>query len=97
MAKLSNQHVLKLSVLARLELTAEEIEQLRLELSQILDYVEQLQSIDTGDLLPTNQVTGLVNVERADEIKDYGYNPRDLLKNVPKIKDNQIMVNRMVE
>jgi len=97
MSTLSNDDVLKLAKLARLELNQSEIENFRSELSQILEYVEQLQAVNNDDLQPTNQVTGLVNVSRKDEIKSYGYQPRDLLANVPRVKDDQIQVNRMVE
>ncbi len=97
MSKLSKEDVLKLAKLARLELDQSEIEVYRSELSQILEYVEQLQTVNTDDLLPTNQVTGLVNVSRKDKIKNYGYQPHDLLNNVPRVKDDQIQVNRMVE
>ncbi len=96
MAKLTREDVLKLARLARLELSDAEIEEFSQELSDILQYVEQLQKIDTGDLKPTNQVTGLTNVTRRDEVRDYGYDPADLLKNVPEVKDNQIKVKRML-
>jgi len=96
MAKLTREDVLKLAQLARLDLTADEIEKYRAELSEILHYVEQLQSVDVEGLEPTRQVTGLTNVTRRDEVKDYGYEPRDLLKNVPATKDHQIKVKRML-
>ncbi len=96
MAKLSRDDVLKLARLARLELSEAEIEQYRTELSEILQYVEQLQSVDVSGLEPTNQVTGLTNVFRGDKVKDYGYAPTELLKNVPQVKDGQIKVQRMV-
>jgi aspartyl-tRNA(Asn)/glutamyl-tRNA(Gln) amidotransferase subunit C len=94
MSKLSREDVLKLARLARLSLSDEEIEQYRTELSDILQYVEQLQSVDVEGLKPTNQVTGLTNITRPDEEKDYGYEPADLLKNVPAVKDGQIKVKR---
>lgn len=96
MAKLTRDDVLKLARLARLDLSEDEIEEFRAELSEILQYVEQLQSVDVEGLKPTNQVTGLTNVTRRDEIKDYGYKPQDLLKNVPATKDDQIQVKRML-
>lgn len=80
--------------LARLDLTDEEVEKYRTELSDILRYVEQLQDVDVKGVEPTRQVTGLTNVTRKDEIKDYGYEPDDLLKNVPTVKDGQIKVKR---
>ncbi|HVV26178.1 MAG TPA: Asp-tRNA(Asn)/Glu-tRNA(Gln) amidotransferase subunit GatC [Candidatus Saccharimonadales bacterium] len=96
MAKLTREDVLKLARLARLELSEDEIEEFSEELSAILQYVEQLQKVDVAGLQPTNQVTGLTNVTRADEVVDYGYAPADLLKNVPATKDNQIKVKRML-
>jgi aspartyl-tRNA(Asn)/glutamyl-tRNA(Gln) amidotransferase subunit C len=94
MSKLSREDVLKLARLARLDLTDEEVEKYRTELSEILQYVEQLQDVDVSGLKPTNQVTGLTNVTRADKVRDYGYQPADLLKNVPAVKDGQIKVKR---
>jgi aspartyl-tRNA(Asn)/glutamyl-tRNA(Gln) amidotransferase subunit C len=96
MAKLTREDVLKLAALSRLELTEAEIDEFRGELSEILRYVEQLQSVDIEGLQPTHQVTGLNNVFRKDEVKDYGYKPNELLKNVPNVQAEQIKVRRMV-
>jgi aspartyl-tRNA(Asn)/glutamyl-tRNA(Gln) amidotransferase subunit C len=96
MAKLNREDVLKLAQLARLELTDEEVEEFAGELSEILQYVEQLGSVEVSGLKPTQQVTGLSNVTREDEIQDYGYKPEDLLKNVPEVKDSMIKVKRML-
>lgn len=96
MMKLSREEVLRLAQLARLSLSDEEVEEFQNELSEILQYVEQLQQIDITGLKPTNQVTGLVNVMRDDEVRGYGYEPKDLLKNVPEVQDDMIKVNRMV-
>lgn len=96
MAKLTREDVLKLARLSRLELTDKEIEQYRTELSEILQYVEQLHEVDVDGLEPTHQVTGLTNVTRPDKVRDYGYQPAVLLKNVPHVKDDQIKVKRMV-
>jgi len=96
MAKLSREDVLKLARLARLELSDDEVAEYASELSEILQYVEQLSSVDVSDLKPTNQVTGLTNVTRQDVVKDYGYAAADLLKNVPHVQDGQIRVKRML-
>ena len=96
MADLSRDDVLKLARLARLDLTDEEVDEYSRELSEILHYVEQLQQADVDGLSPTNQITGLTNVMREDEIKDYGYAPKELLKNVPSTQDDYIKVKRMI-
>jgi len=96
MADLTRDDVLKLARLARLDLTDEEIEQYSKELTAILHYVEQLQAVDVTGLEPTNQVTGLTNVTRKDEVINYGYAPKELLKNVPAVLDDHIKVKRMI-
>ncbi|HSX47446.1 MAG TPA: Asp-tRNA(Asn)/Glu-tRNA(Gln) amidotransferase subunit GatC [Patescibacteria group bacterium] len=96
MAKLTKNDVLKLAQLARLKLTNEEIDLFSKELSEILTYVEKLSKIDSGNLKPTNQVSGLSNVTREDKVKSYGYKPQDLLNNVPQVKNNQIKAKRMI-
>ena len=96
MAKLSRDDVLHLAQLARISLSEAEVDEFSEELSAILQYVEHLSSVDVSGLKPTNQVTGLTNVMREDVVKDYGYAPADLLKNVPKTEANQLKVKRMI-
>ena len=96
MGTLSRDDVLKIAKLARLQLTDSEIDEYSTELSAILQYVEMLQTIDVTDLKATNQVTGLVNVTRADEVVDYGYKPQALYDNVPTMESDQIKVQLMI-
>jgi aspartyl-tRNA(Asn)/glutamyl-tRNA(Gln) amidotransferase subunit C len=96
MTKLTREDILKLARLARLDLTDDEISEYSAELSEILQYVEMLQNVDVEGLKPTNQITGLTNVTRPDEIKDYGYTPAELLSNVPALDNDQIKVKRMI-
>lgn len=96
MAQLTREDVLKLASLARISLSNDEVAEFSDELSAILGYVEQLQSVDVSGLTPTNQVTGLTNIMRDDAVIDYGYAPGDLLKNVPQVQDNQLKVKRMI-
>lgn len=96
MTELTREDVLKLARLARLDLTDEEVEAFRKEMSAILDYVAQLNDADVSGLDPTSQVTGLKNVMRQDEVVDYGVSPDDLLRIVPKTQNGQIKVNRMI-
>lgn len=96
MAKLTEEDVLKLARLSRLHLSDTEKEQFQAEIEAILGYVEQLQKVDLKDTKPTNQVTGLENVMRADEVKDYGVTPEELLKNAPATQDGLIKVRRVL-
>lgn len=60
--------VKKVARLANLPLTDEEEEKYSKQLSETLDYVNKLEEIDTTNVEPTSQVTGLENVTRDDEV-----------------------------
>lgn len=96
MGKITKNDVLKLAKLSKLSLTDSELEEFTKEISSILDYVEQLQTVDIGGLEPTQQVTGLVNVSRTDTVIDYGYNPHELLHYCDLDENNLIKVKRMI-
>jgi aspartyl-tRNA(Asn)/glutamyl-tRNA(Gln) amidotransferase subunit C len=96
MAKLTREDILKLARLSRLKLNDDEIKLFQREISDILNYIDLLKDVDVTGLKPTSQVTGLVNVTRADEVKGYGVDQKALLKNVPMTENNYLKVNRMV-
>lgn len=58
--------VKRVAELANLPLSKTDEERLSSELSQTLDYIATLESIDTKKIEPTSQVTGLTNVLRED-------------------------------
>lgn len=96
MSKLSREDILKLARLSRIELTEDEIKQFAEEIGDILEYTEALQNIDLEGEEPTYQVTGLIDVMRADEVHNYGPDAEALLKNAPKTEDGHFKVKRMV-
>lgn len=96
MTKLTREDVLKLARLARINLSDNEVDSFTGEFNAILDFVEQLQSVDVDGLEPTSQVTGLTNVMREDTEIDYGYTPADLLKNAPGTEGPLLKVKRMI-
>ena len=96
MSKLSRDDVLKLAALSKLRLSDSEVEMLREQLSEILNYVEMLDKIDISGVEPTYQVTGLKNIARSDQQKNYGYPIDELLKNAPAVQDGQFKVRRVL-
>ncbi|MFH1668284.1 MAG: Asp-tRNA(Asn)/Glu-tRNA(Gln) amidotransferase subunit GatC, partial [Candidatus Komeilibacteria bacterium] len=72
--KLSKKEVEHIAQLARLKLTDEDMATYSQQLSDILDYVDKMQTVDTKDVEPTSQVTGLTNVMREDKIIESGIN-----------------------
>lgn len=59
--------VADIAKLANLPLKKEEIEKFEKQLAETLDYVAELEEIDTKNIKPTSQVTGLENVTREDK------------------------------
>ncbi len=96
MAKISKEQVLKLATLSRLQLSDEEVQKYQEDLSRILDYFEQLESIDVEGLKPAYQVGVECNSMRADETVDYQAKPEDLRKLPPKRDGDYIEVGRMI-
>jgi aspartyl-tRNA(Asn)/glutamyl-tRNA(Gln) amidotransferase subunit C len=65
---LSTTEVAHVAQLARLRLSDEELELMRSQLSNILDYIAMLQEVDVEGVEPTSQVTGLSTVMRPDVV-----------------------------
>ena len=68
MAKLTKDEVLHVAKLAGLNLSDAEIKKFPPQLSSIVDFISQLNKVDTKGVEPTAQVTGLENIFRKDEV-----------------------------
>lgn len=65
---LSADEIQEIAHLARLKLSDEELARYGAQLTSILDYVGQLQSVAAEGVEPTNTVSGAINVTREDEV-----------------------------
>lgn len=63
---LTSEEVRHVAMLARLGLSDEEVETLRSQLGQVLEYIDMLQQVDTSAVDPTAQVLSSWNVTRPD-------------------------------
>ncbi len=88
---LTIEEVEHIAGLARLELTQEEKERYRDQLSAILDYATRLQELDTVGIPPTSSVLP-VQLELRDDTPRPGLPPEELLKNAPETQDGQFKV-----
>lgn len=68
---IDREQVHKVANLARLEMTAEEEEQMTAQISSILEYFQQLSELDTADVSPTTRAIDVSNVTRPDELQPY--------------------------
>ena len=71
MIKITKNEVKKVAHLARLELNEDEINKHSDQLEKILEYIKQLEKIDTNDVPCTTRAIEVINVFRKDEKKNY--------------------------
>ncbi len=69
MAKLTKKEVFHVAELSNLTLTDAEIAKFTPQLDKIIEFVATLSEVDTEDVPPTSQTTGLTNVLREDVVK----------------------------
>lgn len=88
----------KIARLAKLSLRQEEQMKFEKQLTGILAFVSKLQQIDTKDIDPTSQVTGLTNVFRQDEIDiSRTLTQEQALKNAPAAHNGYFKVPAVLE
>ncbi len=79
MSTITTDDVHHLAQLSSLQLSDSEVENLRADLENIINYINQLNEVDTSGVEPTYQVTGLENVWRGDEVDAGSVTPEQLL------------------
>ena len=94
--KIDQATVRQIAELARIRLTQDEAERLEGELSRILDWVEQLEEVDTDGVEPMTSVVAVTMKMRDDEVTDGGYADA-ILENAPAREGNFFVVPKVVE
>lgn len=95
--ELSKEDTKHVAHLSRLALTDSELIKFSDQLSDILGFMAKLSKVDTENVEPVAQITGLENVWRDDVIKSCEIKKEDLLKNAPDKKDDFIKVKTILE
>jgi len=95
MIKITNNEVKKVAHLARLELNEDEINKHAEQLEKILEYIKQLEKIDTYDVPSTTRAIEVINVFRKDENKNYD-SPEELLDLGPSKEDKYFKVPKIL-
>ena len=88
--------VRRIARLARIKVTEEEAKALEKELSGILDWVKQLDEVDTANVEPMTRVIPMTLKQRADVVTDGGI-ADDILANAPAHDDHFFVVPKVVE
>ncbi len=93
---LTAQEVAQVAVLARLRLTADELTTFTGQLNAIVDYVDQLRSVDTEGVEPLAHGVELRNVFR-DDVRGPSLSREDALSNAPKRNAESFLVPAVLE
>lgn len=93
--KLSREEVEHVALLARMQLSEEEVELYTEQLNSILGYAEMIQKLDTDQVIPTAHAVQLVNVLREDDVTP-SMSQAKVLQNAPDQEDGFFRVPRIV-
>lgn len=93
---ISDETIDYVAILAKLFLSDEEKEAAKKDMGRMLDYIGQLNELDTGGVEPMSHVFPVSNVFREDVVMNV--DDRDnILKNAPEQKDGAYKVPKTVE
>lgn len=94
--KIDDATVRNIARLARIRISDAEARTLEGELTSILQWVEQLNEIDTSGVKPMSSVIETAMTMREDEVTDGGY-PQDIVKNAAERAGRFFVVPKVVE
>ena len=94
--RIDAEQVRKVAKLARLELTDAEIEEFTGQLGAILQYVEKMNELDTGNVEPLAHCLPISNIFRADEVRE-SLGVEKTLANAPQRDDSFFKVPKILE
>ncbi len=93
---ISDEMIEYVGILAKLELSDEEKEQAKQDMGRMLDYIDQLNELDTSGVEPMSHVFPVENVFREDVVTN-GDDRDEMLANAPESKDGAFKVPKTVE
>ncbi len=88
--------VMKVANLARLKISDEEIDRYGPQLSNIINFVEQLSKVDTDNVTPLASPVDIALRLREDKVTD-GDVQKDVLANAPEELEGFFVVPKVVE
>jgi aspartyl-tRNA(Asn)/glutamyl-tRNA(Gln) amidotransferase subunit C len=88
---LSREEVLKVSLLARLELSEPELETMTAQLAEVVRYVDQLSELDTEGVEPMAHALDVTNVFAEDQVRP-SLARAEALANAPRHDDECYLV-----
>lgn len=93
--KISKEDITHVAKLARLELSAGEVDEMTVQVDRILSYVEKLNELDTNGIRPTTHAIDVCNAFRDDKVGS-SLSQDDSLANGPETSTEAFVVPRII-
>ncbi|MCS6822007.1 MAG: Asp-tRNA(Asn)/Glu-tRNA(Gln) amidotransferase subunit GatC [Microscillaceae bacterium] len=94
--EINPETIQKIAHLARLELHPLEQEAMARELAQVLEWMNQLNEIDTSAVTPLQHLSAEINCFREDVVQSF-WSTSEALKNAPQIHETYWVVPKVIE
>lgn len=82
--------------LSNLSFSDEELDKYLVDMTGIVDFVNQLNEINTDDVEITTSILGEYNIFREDEVKE-SFDRELLLKNAPDSQDGMFKIPKVID
>ena len=94
--KIDKNTTLKIAKLSRIKIKDDEIDELSTQLSSIVNWVEQLNEVNTDNVEPLSNVS-MTKLPLRKDIEDTEDNSKEVLSNAPDKLGNYFAVPKVVE
>lgn len=94
--QITNELVSYVANLSRIRLDENEINEMQSQMSEIVNYMDILNQLDTENIEPLSHIFNITNVMRDDEVRD-SYEREEILKNAPAHTEEAFIVPKTVD
>jgi len=94
--KIDKNTTLKIAKLSRIKIEGDEIDELSIQLSSIVNWVEQLNEVNTDNVEPLSNVS-MTKLPLRKDIENIKDNSKEVLLNAPDKLENYFAVPKVVE
>jgi aspartyl-tRNA(Asn)/glutamyl-tRNA(Gln) amidotransferase subunit C len=94
--KIDKNTTLKIAKLSRIKIEGDEIDELSIQLSSIVNWVEQLNEVNTDNVEPLSNVS-MTKLPLRKDIENIKDNSNEVLLNAPDKLENYFAVPKVVE
>lgn len=94
--EITEETITKIALLAKLELTEAERGQAKQDMGEMLNYIRQMNELDTAGIEPMSHISAMENVFREDTVQN-GDLRDEILANAQVVKDGMFVVPQTFE